>query len=312
MALGTITDASAAMKRLSTVFTAEIIDTRFQIDPDAKYAVEVTNGQFIWEGAPPEELSKKQQKKADAQKAKMDRIEHKATKAMTGQATDAKHRDSSPKRGFHLKSGKATPRRPSGTSTPALQPAETTALSAEEQDMESHGIKNDAMMEPAQAVSATAEQPESTEAPAQSLELRDINIQIPKGQLTAIVGAVGAGKSSLLSALIGDMKRTSGNVTFGGSIGYCAQTAWIQNASLRNNVLFGQEFDEKRYKKALKDACLEPDLAILPDGDMTEIGEKGINLSGGQRQRVGIARALYFDADIVALECVYAFAFICL
>lgn len=103
----------------------------------------------------------------------------------------------------------------------------------------------------------------------------------------------------------------------GGTVGYCAQSAWIQNATLKDNVVFGQPWNEERYLSALRDACLEPDLAVLPDGDMTEIGEKGestitglisadhhtgINLSGGQKQRVNIARALYFDSDIVALD----------
>lgn len=98
------------------------------------------------------------------------------------------------------------------------------------------------------------------------------------------------------------MRRLQGDITFKSSIAFCSQTAWIQNATLRDNILFGQDYDAERYRQCLHDACLEPDLAILPNGDMTEIGEKGINLSGGQRQRVGIARALYYDADIYFFE----------
>ncbi|CAG8565444.1 11234_t:CDS:10, partial [Racocetra persica] len=134
------------------------------------------------------------------------------------------------------------------------------------------------------------------------LRLSDINFTISHGKLVAIVGSVGSGKSSLLSALVGEMKKVDGEIIFGGTVGYCPQTAWIQNATLRENITFGLPFDEEKYQRVIKDCCLEPDLAILPAGDMTEIGEKGINLSGGQKQRVNIARAVYFDADIVLLD----------
>jgi ABC-type multidrug transport system fused ATPase/permease subunit len=118
--------------------------------------------------------------------------------------------------------------------------------------------------------------------------LRDINMVIPRGQLIAIVGPVGTGKTSLLEGLIGEMRRTAGTVTFGGTVGYCPQSAWIQNATIRENICFGRPFEEERYWKAVKDSCLEPDLDMLPYGDLTEVGEKGISLSGGQKQRLNI------------------------
>ncbi|KAF9237599.1 ABC protein [Melanogaster broomeanus] len=123
-----------------------------------------------------------------------------------------------------------------------------------------------------------------------------------EGQLTAIVGPVGSGKSSLLQGLIGEMRKVSGHVSFGGRVAYCPQTAWIQNTTLRNNIIFGQPFDEDKYWRVIEVACLLPDLQLLPDGDLTEIGEKGINLSGGQKQRVNIARALYVDPEIVVFD----------
>ncbi|KAJ3411175.1 hypothetical protein HDV05_002641 [Chytridiales sp. JEL 0842] len=132
--------------------------------------------------------------------------------------------------------------------------------------------------------------------------LTDISFDIPRGALVGIVGAVGAGKSSLLQALVGEMKRTKGTVEFSGSVGYCPQTAWIQNATLKDNIIFGKPFDPARYQSVIHSCALTRDLEILPAGDATEIGERGINLSGGQRQRVSLARAVYFDADVILLD----------
>ncbi|KAI8822865.1 uncharacterized protein EV422DRAFT_612663 [Fimicolochytrium jonesii] len=148
-----------------------------------------------------------------------------------------------------------------------------------------------------------ADVPSATSSVDQGIStLRNISFTVPKGALVAIVGPVGSGKSSLLNALIGEMKRKSGTVSFSGSLGYCPQQAWIQNASLRENITFGQPFDAQRYLRALRDCALEQDLALLSDGDMTQIGERGINLSGGQKQRVNLARMVYYDSDIVLLD----------
>ncbi|KAK0189837.1 ABC protein [Armillaria mellea] len=143
----------------------------------------------------------------------------------------------------------------------------------------------------------------STENVADHLfRMSSINIEVPQKRLVAVVGRVGAGKSSLLQGLIGEMRKISGDISFRGPVAYCPQTAWIQNATLRDNILFGQPMDEPRYWGVVKRACLLPDLQMFPDGDLTEIGEKGINLSGGQKQRVNIARALYRDAEILLFD----------
>lgn len=133
-------------------------------------------------------------------------------------------------------------------------------------------------------------------------KVQGINLAIPRGRLTAIVGPIGSGKSSLLQGIVGEMRKVSGHVSVGGRVAYCSQTAWIQNATLRENVLFGQPFDEERYWRVIELSCLLPDLEQLPDGDLTEIGERGINLSGGQKQRINIARALYFNPEIVIFD----------
>ena len=120
--------------------------------------------------------------------------------------------------------------------------------------------------------------------------------------LTAVVGVVGSGKSSLLQAIVGEMEKISGNVRVDGSISYVSQQAWIQNLSLKDNILFSKPYQENRYKEIIHACALEADLKLLSNGDQTEIGENGINLSGGQKQRVALARALYFDSDIFLLD----------
>ncbi|RDX46560.1 multidrug resistance-associated ABC transporter [Lentinus brumalis] len=133
-------------------------------------------------------------------------------------------------------------------------------------------------------------------------ELRNLNMRVPKGAFVAIVGRVGSGKSSVLQALIGEMRKTRGNCVFSSTAAYVPQTPWIMNATLRQNIIFGQDEDEERFRQIIKACCLEPDLEMLPNRVATEIGEKGINLSGGQKARVSLARAAYSGADIVLMD----------
>ncbi|XP_063019479.1 ATP-binding cassette sub-family C member 2 [Melospiza melodia melodia] len=132
--------------------------------------------------------------------------------------------------------------------------------------------------------------------------IRDVTLDITPGSLVAVVGPVGSGKSSLVSAMLGEMENIKGHINIQGSLAYVPQQAWIQNATLKDNIIFGSEVDEARYQQVLKACALLPDLELLPAGDQTEIGEKGINLSGGQKQRVSLARAVYSDADIYVLD----------
>lgn len=132
--------------------------------------------------------------------------------------------------------------------------------------------------------------------------LKNINAQFQKGSLTAVVGSVGSGKSSMISALLGEMDKISGRVNTVGSIAYVSQQAWIQNATLQENITFGKNLEKKIYDKVIESCALKPDFDMLPAGDQTEIGEKGINLSGGQKQRVSLARAVYSDSEIYLLD----------
>ncbi|XP_006869866.1 PREDICTED: multidrug resistance-associated protein 5-like isoform X2 [Chrysochloris asiatica] len=132
--------------------------------------------------------------------------------------------------------------------------------------------------------------------------LYSIDLEIQEGKLVGICGSVGSGKTSLISAILGQMTLLEGSIAVSGTFAYVAQQAWILNATLRDNILFGKEFDEERYNTVLNSCCLRPDLAILPNSDLTEIGERGTNLSGGQRQRISLARALYSDRSIYILD----------
>uniref|UniRef100_A0A4W5R6U2 ATP-binding cassette, sub-family C (CFTR/MRP), member 8 n=1 Tax=Hucho hucho TaxID=62062 RepID=A0A4W5R6U2_9TELE len=135
--------------------------------------------------------------------------------------------------------------------------------------------------------------------------LSNVDIKVPFGQLTMIVGQVGCGKSSLLLAALGEMQRVSGTVTWNmkrGSVAYASQKPWLLNATLVENITFEMPMIKPRYKAVIEACSLQPDIDILPQGDQTEIGERGIILSGGQRQRIGVARALYQQTNVVLLD----------
>ena len=142
----------------------------------------------------------------------------------------------------------------------------------------------------------------STLTETEPFKIHDLDFSIGRNELVAIIGGVGSGKSSLLAALAGDMRRTTGSVTMGATRAFCPQYAWIQNTTVKENILFGKEYDKNWYE-AVVDACaLRQDLDMLPYGDLTEIGERGITVSGGQKQRLNIARAIYFNSDIVLMD----------
>ncbi|XP_055832204.1 ABC transporter C family member 8 isoform X2 [Solanum dulcamara] len=132
--------------------------------------------------------------------------------------------------------------------------------------------------------------------------LKNLNFQARRGQKIAVCGPVGAGKSSFLYAILGEIPKTAGIVHVYGSIAYVSQSAWIQSGTVRDNILFGRPMDDNKYHESVKVSALDKDIDSFDYGDLTEIGQRGLNMSGGQKQRIQLARAVYSDADIYVLD----------
>lgn len=137
---------------------------------------------------------------------------------------------------------------------------------------------------------------------SRSPTLDEIRLVVKRGMKVAICGPVGSGKSSLLSCILGEMQRLSGIVRISGSKAYVPQSPWILTGNIRENILFGKPYDSAKYDKTVEACALTKDFELFAAGDLTEIGERGINMSGGQKQRIQIARAVYQDADIYLLD----------
>ncbi|XP_059667171.1 ABC transporter C family member 10-like [Cornus florida] len=132
--------------------------------------------------------------------------------------------------------------------------------------------------------------------------LRYIDLEVSPGEKVAICGEVGSGKSTLLAAILGEIPNIQGTIQVYGRIAYVSQSAWIPTGTIRDNILFGSAMNDQRFQETIEKCSLVKDLELLPHGDLTEIGERGVNLSGGQKQRIQLARALYQDADIYLLD----------
>ncbi|XP_067121763.1 ATP-binding cassette sub-family C member 4-like [Centruroides vittatus] len=132
--------------------------------------------------------------------------------------------------------------------------------------------------------------------------LSGIFLNVQPGEILTVIGPVGSGKTSLLMSILGEIPVTSGKVSVKGKISYASQEAWIFNETIRENILFGEEYQEEKYRKVLHITTLEKDISLFPKGDLTIVGERGVIMSGGQKARINLARALYLNADIFLLD----------
>lgn len=260
--LSVMADGANSFSRLREVFYAEQHDTNLQSDENSPYGLDIKNATFVWEGVGEDETLKPVKK---SEKRKTEQKKAKQKRMWTFLRRHRKEKDATKKRRFFRRRGK-------GQVVVTEEPKPTAPVQEDPVDDERFTMEN-------------------------------VNLQVRRGHLCAIIGPVGSGKSSLLLGAIGEMRKMSGDVTWSSSrVAFCSQSAWIQNATVRENIVFGQPWDEKRYWSCVERAELMSDLALLQGGDMTEIGEKGVTLSGGQKQRVNIARALYYDADVLCLD----------
>ncbi|KAI9745397.1 MAG: hypothetical protein M1818_000931 [Claussenomyces sp. TS43310] len=152
---------------------------------------------------------------------------------------------------------------------------------------------------------------EKQDTSSHRFSLHGINLEFPVGELSVISGKTGSGKSLLLAAMIGEVEILGGRIDApsmaeGHPVAFVSQTPWLQNATIRDNILFGNPFDKERYEKVLTACALQPDLVALAKGDETQIGLRGVKLSGGQRARLAFGRALYSNAKLLVLDDIFS------
>ncbi|XP_045158220.2 ATP-binding cassette sub-family C member 4-like [Mercenaria mercenaria] len=134
------------------------------------------------------------------------------------------------------------------------------------------------------------------------LTLKDVSARVKTGKMLTIIGPVGAGKSSILLTILKELPEVDGEINVSGRVAYASQEPWVFSGTVQQNITFGNEFDRPKYNRILKACALDRDISVMPNGDETLIGDRGVILSGGQKSRVSLARALYTDADIYLLD----------
>ncbi|CAE6417184.1 unnamed protein product [Rhizoctonia solani] len=257
-------DAYVALGRISKFLTSEELQDEFEVQPENKYAVDI-RGTFTWErGGAPQDSNPKKGKKAAA-----------AAKAAAAEAPKPTKEELAKKK------------------------AEDKAKKAKEKEKKNR--EKERLAKKRKGIDPNDSSDEEEHGP-EPFRLVDVELQIPRGAFVGIVGKIGSGKSSLLQAMTGEMRRVAGSVVLGGTTAYAPQQAWIQNMTLRQNVTFGRPDVQEQFGQVVHACALRPDIEMLHGGEQTEIGERGVNLSGGQKARINLARVAYFGPDIALLD----------
>lgn len=313
--ISTVGDAMISIKRLQALLVAEELDKE---PPNEKAnegakptksavadpAIVVQNATFAWqnpEGAAPALPAKKQ---VDQNNLTFNAgPSSSGAKSLTMTSTSRPSASFGPRFGLF---GRRNAPTPNADDLSRLEAGRTVPLVP----------MNGGLGSPADAIAAAVKAADGPAELDKFSSLRNVCLSIPRGKLTCVVGPVGSGKSSLLMALAGEMKMVGGRLEFPDFlpdsnaattlpvIAYCAQVAWIMNATVRENITLGSatRFDEAKYWEAVRVCALERDLELLANGDLTDIGERGINLSGGQKQRISLARAVYSLHQLLFLD----------
>jgi len=276
-AFSQLTNGLVSYKRIAYLMNCGEIEEFTEIDPTADFGVSVKNGHFNWEIVRPEDVIKK---KKDEKRIMKYLIKHQIKREKKPKKNDLKKEMKKRHRYSRL---------------------EDIASDGMDFMVDNSNLSSKIMDDMIQKTSSTDDLGHVVKQ-VESFRLSNINIRIKKGSLTAVVGMVGSGKSSLINAIIGEMKKESGRVIIGGSFSYCSQKAWIRNATVRDNIILGKPFDKERYDKAVENCALLRDFELFSNGDMTEMSERGANLSGGQKQRINLARAVYDNSDVVFMD----------
>ncbi|CAE6409408.1 unnamed protein product [Rhizoctonia solani] len=263
---GTCGDAYVALGRIGKFLTSEELQDEFEVQPENKYAIDV-RGTFTWErGGRSQGFSPETEKGKNSDE-------------IAGAAA-------------------------SGASNPdkeelVRKKAEDKAKKSREKEKKKRDKERFSKKKKGIDPNDSSDEEEHGPEP---FRLVDVDLQILRGAFIGIVGKIGSGKSSLLQAISGEMRRVTGNVVLGGTTAYAPQQAWIQNMTLRQNVTFGRPDVQDRFDQITHACALRPDIEMLHDGEWTEIGERGVNLSGGQKARINLARVAYFGPDIALLD----------
>lgn len=256
-------DAYVAVNRIQDLLSAPEVQNYVQFDSDQKEAIVVEDASFVWQEKSEEPANDKEKFLPESTSD----TEKRASLEITPIESINAHAES-----IH--------------DVPMTKP-EIEKLNAEDE-----------------VVSLTEESSDANSATQKGSAFKgfsDINLNIRRGEFVILTGLIGSGKSSLLSAIAGQMHKRQGNVTLGGKLAFCGQQ-WVQNATVRENILFGKDFDQEWYDIVIEACALTRDLEILPAGDQTEVGERGITISGGQKARINLARAVYANNDIILLD----------